>query len=265
MNIQLFQQVAQLLLKTHYGHDLNDTRLSEPDYVAVVMENATRPFEYLNMHAEDTDLDRIDLESYGIPSKAALTLRDELRALGQVNPIEVLGEQPATCPHCAARTDFDVLEAGLYNPEEKQQHHRCLAQACGYEFLSEEDDEDPPVALLQVVTDGIAVSVQMPSVINDGYAETIIGDRAHDYDALEIQGVCDIGDPNDPNGTCCEVDNDNPQFFSVYAHLVRGGVECVGDFGTHALALKYARILRIQYGWTIFDYVNSRFKAPLAA
>lgn len=93
-------------------------------------------------------------------------------------------------------------------------------------------------------------------LLNDRYAETIIGNRSDDYDALEIQGVRDIHLPNDPEGTCCEVDNENPQFFSVYAHLKEGGVECVGDFATHVLAETYAKELAAKYNWPIYDYVS---------
>ena len=240
MNTQLFQQIAQFLLKKHYGLELNDTRLSEPDYVAIVVGNSTRPFEYLNEHAEDCDLDRVDLDGpWGIPSQRPLTQRDELIALSQVNAVVLLSDQPTACPICAARTDFEVLEVGLESAESKEQHHRCLN--CGYEFIA--DDE-----------------AASPGELNDRYAGTIIKDSPEDYDALEIQGVRDFHAPNDPQGTCVEVDNEDPQFFSVYAHLVAGGVECVGDFGSHALADAYAKDLAMQYSWPIHDYVNEKFK-----
>lgn len=106
-------------------------------------------------------------------------------------------------------------------------------------------------------------------VLNDRYADSIIEDRHHEFDGLEIHGVRDHHAPGDPNGTCCEVDNENPQFFSVYAHLKPtaeyGGVECVGDFATHSLAEQYAKELGAKYGWAIFDYVDTRFKTQLAA
>lgn len=96
------------------------------------------------------------------------------------------------------------------------------------------------------------------TVLNDRYADSIIGDRGACYDGLEIQGVRDLNLPGDPSGTCCEVDNENPQFYSVYAHLIpegdNGGIECVGDFGTHALAVEYAVELGQQYGWDVRDF-----------
>lgn len=64
--------------------------------------------------------------------------------------------------------------------------------------------------------------------------------------------------------TACEVDNENPQFFSVYVHLKEGGVECVGDFGTHLLAGQYAKELSMKYGWPVHDFVET-LKQQLAA
>ena len=51
-----------------------------------------------------------------------------------------------------------------------------------------------------------------------------------------------------------EVDNINPQSFSVYAHMF-DGVDAVGDFSTYQLAADYARELSVQYDLPIFDYV----------
>jgi hypothetical protein len=87
------------------------------------------------------------------------------------------------------------------------------------------------------------------------YAESVIGDRARLFDGIEIQGVREIIDPVDRAGSCL-VDNDTPQFFSVYIHHCTGGVACVGDQGTHALARDYADELANRYGWPIMDYAQ---------
>ncbi|NNM52102.1 MAG: hypothetical protein HKM02_07740 [Pseudomonadales bacterium] len=84
-------------------------------------------------------------------------------------------------------------------------------------------------------------------VLDDRYAEAIIGNRQDEYDALEIHGVRNLYLPGDSRGTCCEVDEDNPQFFSVYVHAKAGGIECVGDFATHNLARSYAKELADKY------------------
>lgn len=99
---------------------------------------------------------------------------------------------------------------------------------------------------------------------DERYAESIIRDRACDYDAFEIHGVRDVGDPARPGSTCCEVDDENPQFFSVYAHLKEGGVECVGDHATRELAKDYASELSAKYGFLVYDFSpdNKSAKAP---
>lgn len=87
MNIQLFQKIAEQLLQKHYGLSINDTRLCEQDYLAVLVDGNCRPFEYINEHAKDCDLGRIDVEGgYGAPSKAMLTSNDEIAALELVSP-----------------------------------------------------------------------------------------------------------------------------------------------------------------------------------
>jgi hypothetical protein len=50
------------------------------------------------------------------------------------NVIWLNHDQPTTCPYCGTRTDF-------YQISEKQQFNICLNTACGFKFLSENDDE----------------------------------------------------------------------------------------------------------------------------
>lgn len=142
MNVQLFQQIADALLQTHYGLSLDDTHLNKEKIVAECISQGFRPYQVINEHAEECDLARIDKEGfYGVPSKSPITQQDELSALGIVNPIEINGDQPTECPYCGARTEFDDVDSVDGEEGEKQQHHRCTDKKCGYEFLSE-DDED---------------------------------------------------------------------------------------------------------------------------
>lgn len=89
------------------------------------------------------------------------------------------------------------------------------------------------------------------------YADLIIGSCAEYYDAIEVHGVRDLNEPDDPQGTCCEVDDEHPQFFSVYVHLKEGGVECVGDFGSVSLARSYAVEMAGKFNWPVHDFVRS--------
>ncbi len=51
--------------------------------------------------------------------------------------IQLIGDQPTTCPLCGARTEFDEhTEQGLYF-----QIHTCPNEACGLRFRAEEDDD----------------------------------------------------------------------------------------------------------------------------
>lgn len=109
----------------------------------------------------------------------------------------------------------------------------------------------------------IALTVPDHADLNDKMFESI-GKPVTAYDAVEIQGVRNVHAPDDPNGTDIEVDNDRPQFFSVYAHLKEGGVECIGDFGTHARAAGFAKEIGEPRGWPIYDYVLEVFKAKPA-
>lgn len=67
-------------------------------------------------------------------------------------------------------------------------------------------------------------------------------DELGPFDALEVHGVRDLGPARGlPAGdTWCEVDDAEPEFFSVYAHLAEGGVECLEDFATLAEAEAWA-------------------------
>lgn len=114
------------------------------------------------------------------------------------------------------------------------------------------------------------ISVQIESApivtIDDRYADSIIGDQAGRFEALEVHGVRDMHEPDHPHGTCIEIDNDNPQFFAVYTRIkpsVGCGLECVGDFSSHDLALKYAQDLAAKYEWPIHDYVHQLLKQEI--
>jgi len=96
--------------------------------------------------------------------------------------------------------------------------------------------------------------------LNDRYADSILLGCECLYDAFEVQGVRDLLAGTGTSGTQFEVDNVNPQQFSVYAHYIEGGADAVGDFGTYALAMQYARELSRQYGWPVRDYVLDEYK-----
>lgn len=91
------------------------------------------------------------------------------------------------------------------------------------------------------------------------YAETIIHDPEL-YFQVEVCGVRDISEL-DAESTCCEVDNENPQFYSAYARLHEGECECIGDFSRIEDARQYAKKIAIKYGWKIRDWLSTSLPA----
>ena len=88
------------------------------------------------------------------------------------------------------------------------------------------------------------------------YADEVIDGNPALFDCIEIQGVANV-DGEGPSGIC-EVDNDNPDYFSVYLHLVEGRVACVGDFSELVDAEAYADELSAKYGWDIQNFAAKK-------
>ncbi|MCK9987776.1 MAG: hypothetical protein AzoDbin1_04248 [Azoarcus sp.] len=85
MTVHAFQQIAAVLLRRHYGLELNDTNLWDQRIVALLIAQGLRPYQVVNVHATESDLDRIDKSGfYGVPSKEALTEQDEASAAKSV-------------------------------------------------------------------------------------------------------------------------------------------------------------------------------------
>ncbi|MDN7629700.1 hypothetical protein [Burkholderia cenocepacia] len=94
------------------------------------------------------------------------------------------------------------------------------------------------------------------------YANRLIRDAPGRFDAVEIHGVRHFPNAADPARTCCEVDDDNPSFFSVYLHFVTGGVMCCADLPTHLDALHCARVIARRHGWPVYDYCPAMQTRP---
>ena len=62
----------------------------------------------------------------------------------------------------------------------------------------------------------------------------------HSFDGLEIHPVREYKDP-DGDGTYCEqCEEHEAHFWSVYGHLIDGGVDCIDDFPARAAAQRFA-------------------------
>lgn len=254
MNVNRFQAIVAALLEKHYGLALNDTHLGDNSVVAECIKQGNRPYQVVAEHAQEVDLDRIDRYDYGVPSKALITADDE-DAVIQNLPIPSI---QAACDN----NDY-VKALSMYEAFAKGSGSVC-SQNRSETLAAYKPTRRAESWFLKMIEKGrcyLTVEEQ-EFVLNDRYGDTIICERHDDYDALEIQGVRDINLPGDSQGSCCEVDNENPQFFSVYAHLKDGGVECVGDFATHTLAENYAKelVLKYNWNWQIHNYVPSWHK-----
>ena len=86
------------------------------------------------------------------------------------------------------------------------------------------------------------------------FDDVLFGTTQEEFDALEVHGVRNVRTPAGENVGIREVDDVNPELFSVYVHFRAGGVECVGDHGTLHLALKYARELANRFGCPIHNF-----------
>lgn len=99
-----------------------------------------------------------------------------------------------------------------------------------------------------------AATAEPTDEIFDRYADSVIGCYADHYDAIEVHGVRDVAAGSDA-GTGYEIDNIAPTSFSVYAHLKSGGLDCVGDFGNYAEALRYGAEVSAEYCWPMRNFV----------
>lgn len=72
------------------------------------------------------------------------------------------------------------------------------------------------------------------------HAETL-----YKADGLEIHPVREEMD--EQGGYCEQCEPEEAHFWSVYAHLEEGGVDCLEDFPTEAEARRYAERLKAEY------------------
>lgn len=85
---------------------------------------------------------------------------------------------------------------------------------------------------------------------NDRYGEDVLAARYDEFNGLRVCGVRETT-MDDEGRFEVVVDNETPQFFSVYAICKDGTEECVGDFATLILALDYTDDLNARYGWPV--------------
>ncbi len=63
--------------------------------------------------------------------------------------------------------------------------------------------------------------------------------RIPDYDGLEIHPVR-VYETREDKTFCEQCEPEEADFWSVYGHLIEGGVECIDDFAAEAQAERFA-------------------------
>lgn len=83
--VEKFQGVANELLSTHYGIGIDDTFLWDTDIVEEVIAGGFQPFQVVQEHAQEADMDRIDASSWtGQTAYPPLTEQDQAAAAQRV-------------------------------------------------------------------------------------------------------------------------------------------------------------------------------------
>lgn len=128
MNSNLFKLLTQVLTRIHYHQNYNADHIESltPGYI----QQGLRPYEVVNNIAKNAGWTARFLAS---PTQTCLTVEEERNALAKLNPIEIIGDQPVTCPKCGSRTAWQEMD-------EQKQHHTCLD--CSHEFITEEEDDE---------------------------------------------------------------------------------------------------------------------------
>jgi hypothetical protein len=88
------------------------------------------------------------------------------------------------------------------------------------------------------------------------YAESVI-DNSANFDAIEVHGVNKFIDPEGEVYYEPDCDQYPASSYSVYAHLVEGGIDCCGDFTRREDALAYGKEISEKYGWPVNDFSTS--------
>jgi hypothetical protein len=84
------------------------------------------------------------------------------------------------------------------------------------------------------------------------------------FDAMEIHGMVDIDEDS------CEVNDDQPEFFSLFVHHKSGeGLECIGDFADLLDATHMGSKMSALIGWPLnvccVDIIDPAFELPMAS
>lgn len=90
--------------------------------------------------------------------------------------------------------------------------------------------------------------------LKERYADSVIGERSAEFEGLDLHGVRQLESTSPTEQHTVQVDDINPQFYSVYARMKSGEVHCIGDFSLYADAKDYAEDIGRHYQWPLRDF-----------
>jgi hypothetical protein len=98
------------------------------------------------------------------------------------------------------------------------------------------------------------MNMKTMTFLNERYADDVIGDGSAEVDSLELHGVRHLESTSSTEQHTAQVDDNNPQFYSVYTRMKSGEVSCIGDFSLYGDAKDYAEDIGIQFQWPLRDF-----------
>lgn len=134
--------------------------------------------------------------------------------------------------------DWLVVPVGVFTPEAYA--CRALAAANGNFFFSDGVARNAD-AISAAIRDGNNIILNRLPVFCDESAWML--SRPADFDAVEVHGCATVGacwSSEQGAYRVVEQTDESPEFWSAFAHLKEGGIECIGDFETEWAATDFA-------------------------
>jgi len=202
-------------------------------------------------------------------------------AHGEVEMVGRSAYEDVRCQACGARwnnlytlTGFEIVEDGsvrgvrairlqaqLKKIDQRIENAKSLSEKLGSGFPVSGADGPITVATylvqLQAERDACAkaiADIEHAAPCDEYFAEMVIGNAPERFDAIALHGTR-LVDYDETGRRLIEVDDLDPQFWSLYLRQIEGGVVCIADLSTRAKAEQYAVSLSAKYGFRFDDSV----------
>lgn len=227
------------------------THASECDFNAFLSNLVTNAIASLNARADEI-LEEIEMKHWESMWRVEATeISNErehniARSLLPFHSFEAWWDSLGDDEAASLIDDYQQFQFGPNGGEEFRGDFKLAV----FSFLNSRDRQETPCTQ--------SIHPNEVTRVDSRYHASIVGENVGQYDGIEVHGVRDLHTGlNDTEGTCYEIDNDNPELYSVYLHCVAGGVECVGDFSVLLNAEEYARELNSLYSWPYLVFCSA--------